>query len=57
MIPAPFEYELADSVEQAVELLGPTRTRRCSPAATRCCPLMRLRIARPSLLVDIGRLA
>ena len=31
-------------------------TRRCSPAGTRCIPAMKLRIARPSKLVDLGRL-
>ena len=37
-VPAPFEYERATSVEQALELL---RERAggagCWPAATRCC--------------------
>ena len=37
MIPAPFDYEVAESVEHAVELLGDATTRSCSPAAIRCC--------------------
>ena len=37
MIPAAFEYERAESVEDAIALLGATRTRSSWPAATRCC--------------------
>ena len=35
MIPAAFEYARAGSVDEAIELLGATRTRSCSPAGTR----------------------
>ena len=35
MIPASFDYEVAESTEQAVSLLGSTRTQRSLPAATR----------------------
>jgi carbon-monoxide dehydrogenase medium subunit len=56
MIPAPFEYELADSVEQAVELLGSREGAKALAGGHSLLPWMRLRIARPSLLVDIGRI-
>ena len=56
MIPSPFEYELADSVEQAVELLGSHEGARVLAGGHSLLPMMRLRFARPALLVDIGRL-
>ena len=37
MIPAPFDYEVAESVDHAIELLGRARTRSCSRAAIRSC--------------------
>ena len=37
MIPAAFEYARAGSVDHAIELLSPTRTRRSWPAGIRCC--------------------
>ncbi len=57
MIPATFEYERAGSVEQAVELLGRDENAKLLAGGHSLIPLMRLRLARPSLLVDIGRLA
>ena len=56
MIPSPFEYELADSVEQAVELLGSREGAKVLAGGHSLLPMMRLRIARPSLLVDVGLL-
>ena len=35
MIPAAFEYRRAASVDEAIELLGATRTRSCSPEGIR----------------------
>lgn len=54
MIPAEFEYEVADSVEHAVELLG-REDAKVLAGGHSLIPLMRLRFTRPSLLVDIGR--
>jgi aerobic carbon-monoxide dehydrogenase medium subunit len=57
MIPAPFEYEVADSVDGAIELLGSDGEPKLLAGGHSLLPLMRLRLARPSLLVDIGRLS
>jgi carbon-monoxide dehydrogenase medium subunit len=56
MIPAPFDYELADSVEHAVELLGERDDTKLLAGGHSLIPLMRLRFARPAVLVDLGRL-
>lgn len=55
MIPAPFDYEVADSVEHAIELLGSREDAKLLAGGHSLLPLMRLRFARPSLLVDLGR--
>ena len=57
MIPATFDYEVAGSPEHAVELLAATEDAKLLAGGHSLIPLMRLRFARPSLLVDIGRLA
>jgi carbon-monoxide dehydrogenase medium subunit len=54
VIPAEFEYEVAESVEHAVELLGREDAKALAGGHS-LLPLMRLRFARPSLLVDLGR--
>jgi carbon-monoxide dehydrogenase medium subunit len=56
VIPAAFEYARAGSVEEAVELLGRDADAKLLAGGHSLLPLMRLRFARPSLLVDIGRL-
>ena len=56
MIPGPFEYEVADSVDQAIQLLGSSDGAKLLAGGHSLVPLMRLRFARPSLLVDVGRL-
>ena len=55
MIPAPFDYEVAGSVDEAVELLAREDAKLLAGGHS-LLPLMRLRFARPALLVDIGRL-
>jgi carbon-monoxide dehydrogenase medium subunit len=56
VIPAPFEYERAESVAHAVELLGDRENAKLIAGGHSLLPAMRLRIARPDLLVDVGRL-
>jgi len=58
MIPAPFEYVRPQTLDEALRLLGD------APGASRpiaggqsLLPLMKLRLARPERLVDIGRFA
>jgi len=57
VIPAPFDYEAAESVDQAVELLGSRDDAKLLAGGHSLIPLLRLRFARPALLVDIGRVA
>ena len=56
MIPAPFEYERAGSLEQAIQLLGQREDARILAGGHSLIPLMRFRLARPSTLVDIARI-
>ena len=56
MIPAPFDYEVAESVDHAVELLGSREEAKVLAGGHSLLPLLRLRLTRPSLLVDVGRL-
>ncbi len=57
MIPAPFDYEVAGSVEEAIELLGSREDAKLLAGGHSLLPAMKLRLARPSLLVDLGRLS
>jgi len=56
MIPAPFEYERAESVDHAIRLLGEREDAKILAGGHSLLPLMRLRLARPSTLVDITRI-
>jgi carbon-monoxide dehydrogenase medium subunit len=56
MIPAAFDYEVAESVEHALELLGSREDAKVLAGGHSLLPAMRLRLSRPSLLVDVGRL-
>ena len=58
MIPAAFDYERAESVEQAVSLLSQHgEDAKVIAGGHSLLPLMKLRLARPSVLVDIDRLS
>lgn len=58
MIPAPFEYERASSVDEAVALLGQHGDEaKLLAGGHSLLPLMKLRLATPSVLIDVGRLA
>jgi aerobic carbon-monoxide dehydrogenase medium subunit len=57
VIPAPFDYELAESADHAVALLGQYgEDAKLLAGGHSLLPLMRVRLAEPSALVDIGRL-
>jgi carbon-monoxide dehydrogenase medium subunit len=57
VIPAPFDYEVAESADHAVALLGQHgEDAKLLAGGHSLLPLMRLRLATPSVLVDIGRL-
>jgi carbon-monoxide dehydrogenase medium subunit len=58
MIPAPFEYRRAASAEEAIELLSHYGDdAKLLAGGHSLLPLMKLRLARPEVLIDIGRLA
>jgi aerobic carbon-monoxide dehydrogenase medium subunit len=57
MIPAPFEYARAGSVEEAISLLGSNEDAKLLAGGHSLLPAMKLRVARPSMLVDIGRIS
>jgi carbon-monoxide dehydrogenase medium subunit len=57
MIPTPFDYEVATSLEHAVSLLaGGGEEAKLLAGGHSLLPLMKLRLARPTALVDIGGL-
>lgn len=57
MIPAAFEYERAESADHAVQLLGHYGDEaKLIAGGHSLLPLMKLRLARPSVLIDIDRL-
>ena len=57
MIPAAFDYEVAESVDHAIELLESDEDAKLLAGGHSLVPAMKLRLARPSLLVDVGRLS
>ncbi len=56
MIPATFDYEVAESPDHAIALLGEREDAKLLAGGHSLLPAMKLRLARPSLLVDLGRL-
>jgi carbon-monoxide dehydrogenase medium subunit len=57
MIPAAFDYEVAESADHAVSLLGEHgEDAKLLAGGHSLLPLMRMRLAAPSVLVDIGRI-
>ena len=56
MIPAAFEYRRAGSVAEAVDMLGSQEDAKLIAGGHSLIPLLRLRFARPSVLVDLDRL-
>ena len=55
MIPAAFEYQRVEFVDHAIQLLADHPDAKVLAGGHSLLPLMKLRLARPSLLVDIGR--
>ncbi len=57
MIPLSFDYEVAESVDHAVELLGQHgEDAKLLAGGHSLLPIMKLRLAAPSVLVDLGRI-
>jgi len=56
MIPAPFEYTRAESVDDAIQALSGDPEAKILAGGHSLLPLMRVRLARPSTLVDISRI-
>jgi carbon-monoxide dehydrogenase medium subunit len=57
MHPAPFDYEVAESIDHAIELLGQYgEDARPLAGGHSLIPLMRIRLAAPTALIDLGKL-
>jgi carbon-monoxide dehydrogenase medium subunit len=56
MIPAPFEYRRADTVDDAIQALSGDPDAKILAGGHSLLPLMRVRLSRPSTLVDISRI-
>jgi carbon-monoxide dehydrogenase medium subunit len=55
--PVPFDYEVAESVDHAIELLGEHgEDAKILAGGHSLIPLLRLRLAAPTVLIDVGRL-
>ncbi len=58
MIPLAFDYEVAESVDHAVDLLGQHGDEaKLLAGGHSLLPIMKLRLAAPAVLVDLGRLS
>ncbi len=56
MIPAPFTYKRASSVDEALDLAAGDEDAKFLAGGHSLLPLMKLRLAVPEVLIDIGRL-
>ena len=57
MIPTGFDYEVAESTDHALELLRTKEDAKLIAGGHSLLPLMKLRLAQPGTLVDIGRVS
>ena len=56
MIPANFDYESPRTLSEALELLASREDAKILAGGHSLLPAMKLRLAQPALLVDIGRI-
>lgn len=56
MIPASFEYLSPRSIEEAVDLLSAREDAKLIAGGQSLVPLMKLRLARPQSIIDLGRI-
>jgi carbon-monoxide dehydrogenase medium subunit len=56
MYPAPFDYQAPQTVNEAISLLTQNKDAKLLAGGHSLLPLMKLRLAHPSMLVDIGRI-
>jgi carbon-monoxide dehydrogenase medium subunit len=56
MIPAQFDYVRAKTIDEALSLLGQSEDAKILAGGHSLIPAMKLRLAMPSMLVDIGRI-
>src|SRR5512144_3193246 len=56
MIPAQFDYRRANTLDEALTLLSQNEDAKILAGGHSLLPAMKLRLAMPSLLVDIGRI-
>ena len=56
MIPAAFDYVVAEHPDHAIELLSKREDAKLLAGGHSLIPAMKLRIARPALLIDVGRI-
>jgi carbon-monoxide dehydrogenase medium subunit len=58
VIPAPFDYKRASSAEEAIALIAEAGDEaKFLAGGHSLLPLMRLRLAQPSVLIDVGRIS
>jgi len=56
VIPARFDYVVAEHPDHAIELLGKREEAKLLAGGHSLLPAMKLRLARPDLLIDVGRI-
>jgi len=56
VIPARFDYVVAEHPDHAIELLGKREDAKVLAGGHSLLPAMKLRLARPDLLIDVGRI-
>jgi carbon-monoxide dehydrogenase medium subunit len=57
MFPSEFDYHRAQSIQEAIELLGKHDNAKLIAGGHSLLPMMKLRLAQPSMLIDISHIA